>query len=146
MPSSAKLHKFKNRYLLKRSISYFKPYKFRVVVAIIAMLCYAPIPPALAWLGKFITDDVLIAKDISMLKLCIIGFAGLYVLKCILMLGQVYVMNSTGILVLRDLRRALFKKILRLPMPLFRRKPGRHAHEAESWPTWSRCAFACRAR
>jgi subfamily B ATP-binding cassette protein MsbA len=100
-------------------MGYFKPYKFRVVVAIIAMLCYAPIPPALAWLGKFITDDVLIAKDITMLKLCIIGFAGLYVLKCILMLGQVYVMNSTGILVLRDLRKALFKKILRLPMPYF---------------------------
>jgi len=119
LPHSARLHKFKNRYLLKRSISYFKPYKIRVVVAIIAMLCYAPIPPALAWLAKFITDDVLIAKDIGMLKLCIAGFAILYVLKCILMLGQVYVMNATGILVLRDLRKALFKKILRLPMPYF---------------------------
>jgi subfamily B ATP-binding cassette protein MsbA len=32
---------------------------------------------------------------------------------------QVYVMNATGILVLRDMRRDLFGKIVRLPMPFF---------------------------
>eukprot|EP00831_Metopus_contortus_P039198 TRINITY_DN30745_c0_g2_i1.p1 TRINITY_DN30745_c0_g2~~TRINITY_DN30745_c0_g2_i1.p1 ORF type:complete len:562 (-),score=103.75 TRINITY_DN30745_c0_g2_i1:810-2495(-) len=83
------------------------------------MLAYAPVPPALAWLTKFVTDEVLIAKDIQMLKLCIAGFAGLILLKCLLQLGQVYVMNATGILVLRDIRNALFNKIIRLPMPYF---------------------------
>ncbi|WP_319544198.1 ABC transporter transmembrane domain-containing protein [uncultured Pseudodesulfovibrio sp.] len=108
-----------NRYLLKRSISYFAPYKGRVTLAIIAMLLYAPIAPALAWLTKFITDEVLIAKDIKTLELCIYGFAGLIILKGVLQLGQVYVMNATGMLVLRDLRCDLFKKIIRLPMPYF---------------------------
>ncbi len=114
-----KLHKMSNRYLLKRSISYFAPYKGRVTLAIIAMLLYAPIAPALAWLTKFITDEVLIAKDIKTLELCIYGFAGLIILKGVLQLGQVYVMNATGMLVLRDLRCDLFKKIIRLPMPYF---------------------------
>jgi len=108
-----------NRYLLKRSIGYFGPYKGRVTLAILAMLLYAPIAPALAWLTKFITDEVLIAKDINTLELCIYGFAGLIILKGLLQLGQVYVMNATGILVLRDLRHDLFRKIIRLPMPYF---------------------------
>nr|WP_321257533.1 ABC transporter ATP-binding protein [uncultured Pseudodesulfovibrio sp.] len=119
MAQKVKLHKMSNRYLLKRSIGYFGPYKARVVLAIIAMLLYAPIAPALAWLTKFITDEVLIAKDINTLELCIYGFAGLIILKGMLQLGQVYVMNATGILVLRDLRHDLFKKIIRLPMPYF---------------------------
>ncbi|BCS87515.1 ABC transporter ATP-binding protein [Pseudodesulfovibrio sediminis] len=119
MARQVTLHKFSNWYLLKRSIGYFSNYKTRVVLAILAMLSYAPIPPALAWLSKYIMDDVLIAKDTWMLKLCIAGFATLIMLKCLLLLSQVYVLNATGILVLRDLRHDLFKKIIRLPMPYF---------------------------
>ena len=119
MAQNVELHKMSNRYLLKRSIGYFGPYKGRVTLAILAMLLYAPIAPALAWLTKFITDEVLIAKDINTLELCIYGFAGLIILKGLLQLGQVYVMNATGILVLRDLRHDLFRKIIRLPMPYF---------------------------
>ena len=119
MPRPAKLHKFSNLHLFKRSISYFKPYKWRVIMATIAMLIYAPLPPALAWLGKYFTDEVLIKKDVFMLKLCITAFVGLYILKCILLLGQTFVMNATGVLVLRDIRNDLYKKILRLPMHYF---------------------------
>lgn len=108
-----------NRYMLKRSIGYFSPYKLRVTIAVIAMLLYAPLAPALAWLTKYITDEVLVAKDLPALKLSIAGLVVLVVLKGILQFSQVYVMNATGILVLRDMRRDLFRKILRLPMPFF---------------------------
>ena len=108
-----------NRHLLRRSVGFFAPYKLRVVIAIIAMLLYAPIAPALGWLTKFITDDVLIAKDIETLKLCIYGLVALIVFKGIFQFCQVYVMNTTGILVLKDMRRDLFNKIVRLPMPFF---------------------------
>ncbi|WP_239057767.1 ABC transporter ATP-binding protein [Pseudodesulfovibrio sp. JC047] len=119
MARNVELHSMTNRYLLKRSVGYFAPYKGRVIIAVLAMLLYAPIAPALAWLTKFVTDEVLIAKDIHMLKLCIFGFATLIILKGTLQLGQVYVMNATGVLVLRDLRHDLFRKIIRLPMPYF---------------------------
>jgi len=108
-----------NRYMLKRSVGYFSPYKLRVAFATVAMLLYAPIAPALAWLTKYITDDVLIAKDMDTLKLCIVGLVVLIIFKGILQFCQVYVMNSTGILVLKDMRRDLFNKIIRLPMPFF---------------------------
>lgn len=119
MPRPAKLHKFSNRHLFKRSVSYFGAYKGRVIMSTLAMLIYAPLPPALAWLGKYFTDEVLISKDVEMLKLCIAGFAALYILKCILLLAQTFVMNATGVLVLRDIRRDLYKKIIRLPMTYF---------------------------
>ena len=119
MARTNELHYMGNRYLLKRSLGYFSPYKLRVTIAVIAMLLYAPIAPALAWLTKFITDDVLIAKDMPTLKLCIAGLVVLIIFKGILQFFQVYVMNSTGILVLKDMRRDLFDKIIRLPMPFF---------------------------
>ncbi len=119
MPRNPELHYMGNRYMLKRSIGYFAPYKMRVAFAIFAMLLYAPIAPALGWLTKFVTDEVLINKDVEMLKLSIFGLVGLIVLKGIVQFCQVYVMNSTGILVLKDMRRDLFDKIIRLPMPFF---------------------------
>ncbi|MDD3312103.1 ABC transporter ATP-binding protein [Pseudodesulfovibrio sp.] len=119
MARDTKLHYMGNRYMLRRSISYFSPYKLRVAIAIVAMLLYAPIAPALAWLTKYVTDQVLMARDMPALKLCIIGLAALIVLKGVFQFMQVYVMNATGILVLRDMRRDLFRKIIRLPMPFF---------------------------
>ncbi|AMK11522.1 ABC transporter ATP-binding protein [Pseudodesulfovibrio indicus] len=119
MARQPRLHQFSNRYLLKRSIGYFKPYKMRVALAALSMLLLSPIGPALAWIGKYVTDDVLIAKDMDMLKLCIWGFMALWLLRGVLMIGQVYTMNATGVLVLRDIRNELFRKIIRLPMPYF---------------------------
>ncbi len=119
MARNTQLHYLGNRHLLKRSIGYFSPYKLRVVIAIIAMLLYAPIAPALGWLTKYVTDEVLIARDMATLKLCITGLVVLILLKGIFQFCQVYVMNSTGILVLKDMRRDLFNKIIRLPMPYF---------------------------
>ena len=119
MARNTNLHYMGNGYMLKRSVSYFSPYKLRVVFAVLAMLFYTPIAPALAWLTKYITDDVLVSKDLSSLKIGMFGLAGLIVLKGILQFCQVYVMNATGILVLRDMRRDLFRKIVRLPLPFF---------------------------
>jgi subfamily B ATP-binding cassette protein MsbA len=113
------LHYLGNRHLLKRSIGYFAPYKMRVVIAVIAMLLYAPIAPALAWLTKYVTDEVLVAKDMNTLRLCIYGLIVLIIFKGVFQFIQVYVMNATGILVLQDMRRDLFRKIVRLPMPYF---------------------------
>ncbi|MFH1913479.1 MAG: ABC transporter transmembrane domain-containing protein [Pseudomonadota bacterium] len=119
MARSKDLHYLGNIHLLKRSIGYFAPYKGRVIVAVVAMLLYAPIAPALAWLTKYITDDVLVAKDLSVLKLCILGLVVLIVFKGVFQFVQTYIMNATGILVLRDMRRDLYAKIVRLPMPFF---------------------------
>jgi len=113
------LHTFSNRYLIKRSISYFGAYKGRVALAVVSMLLLSPISPALAWIGKYVMDDVLIAKDMNMLKLCIISFLGLWVFRALLMIGQAYTMQATGMLVLRDLRNQMFNKIIRLPIPYF---------------------------
>ncbi|EGB13979.1 ABC transporter related protein [Pseudodesulfovibrio mercurii] len=119
MAQKPTLHHFTNRYLLKRSIGYFGAYKGRVALAVVSMVLLSPISPALAWIGKYVMDDVLIARNLNMLKLCIIAFLGLWLLRGLLMIGQAYTMQATGMLVLRDIRNELFKKIIRLPMPYF---------------------------
>ncbi|WP_419786133.1 ABC transporter ATP-binding protein [Pseudodesulfovibrio sp.] len=119
MARNTQLYEFGNLHLLKRSVSYFAPYKFRVVVAVIAMVLYTPVAPALAWLTRYVIDDVLLAKDLGMLKLCVVGLVALIMSKGVLQFIQAYVMNATGILVLRDLRHDLFNKIIRLPASFF---------------------------
>ncbi|MUM77517.1 ATP-binding cassette domain-containing protein [Pseudodesulfovibrio sp. F-1] len=119
MARSENLHYLGNAYLLKRSLGYFAPYKGRVLLAVVAMLLYAPIAPALAWLTKYITDDVLVARDLGTLKLCIVGLVVLIVLKGVFQFTQTYIMNATGILVLKDMRRDLYAKIVRLPISFF---------------------------
>lgn len=119
LADKTELHYLGNWHLLKRSIGYFSPYKLRVTVACLAMLLYAPIPPALGWLTKYVTDEVLIAKDVAILKWCIVGLVVLIIFKGVCQFTQAYLMNSTGLLVLRDMRRDLFDKIVRLPMEYF---------------------------
>lgn len=119
MVKETQLHFLGNRHLFKRILGYFAAYKLRVAVACTAMLLYVPIPAGLGWLTKYITDKVLIAQDVSSLKLCIVGLVGLIIFQGIFRFIQAYLMNSTGLLVLKDMRRDLFDKIIRLPMQYF---------------------------
>ena len=108
-----------NIQLLKRCISYFMPYKWYVIFGSCSMLVVAPMDAAVAWLVKFITDDVLIAKELGNLKLAAIGILALLVIKSVCRFFQVYMMRTAGLKVLRDLRDDLFDRAIRLPVKFF---------------------------
>lgn len=117
--SYKKLHKLSNTHLIKRCFSFFIPYKWRVLGALVAGLIVAPTTALTLWLTKYVMDEVLIAKDMDTLKLCVFGIIALYTVEGIFRFIQTYTMNSTGLLVLNDIRNALYAKIVRLPTTYF---------------------------
>jgi subfamily B ATP-binding cassette protein MsbA len=108
-----------NKQLAKRCLSYFMPYKFKVLIAFISMTFVAGATAATAYLIQPAMDDIFINKDRDALILIPVAFVGVMLIKGIFRFLQIYLMNTTGLNVLETLRNELFSKIISLPMPFF---------------------------
>ncbi|MEQ1911040.1 MAG: lipid A export permease/ATP-binding protein MsbA [Vicinamibacterales bacterium] len=95
---------------LSRLFSYARPYKTRLVWAVVAMALYAAGSAGLAALIKTIFDDVL--QDRSRLNAVAWAIIGLNLLKGIGGYGSSYLMAWVGQRVVCDIRNALYSHIL----------------------------------
>ncbi|MBU0997896.1 MAG: ABC transporter ATP-binding protein/permease [Firmicutes bacterium] len=105
--------------LMKRSLTYFMPYKKRIVLGVMGMFVVAPCAAASAWLVKLAVDDVLIKKDMLALQMVTLGVIGLMTLKGVFRFIQVYYMNTAGLYAINDIRKDLYNRIMYLPMNFF---------------------------
>ncbi|NDV24678.1 ABC transporter ATP-binding protein [Desulfovibrio sp. JC022] len=119
MPKGGKYSYLKNKHLIKRCLSYFGPYKFRIIIAFISMAIVAAATAATAYLIQPAMDDIFINKDREALTLVPIAFVAVMLIKGVFRFLQTYLMNSAGLLVLEQLRNDLFNKIICLPMNFF---------------------------
>lgn len=119
MPKGGKYSYLKNKHLIKRCLSYFGPYKFKIFVAFVSMGIVAAATAGTAYLIQPAMDDIFINKDREALKLVPIAFVMVMLIKGVFRFLQTYLMNSTGLLVLEKLRNDLFNKIICLPMDFF---------------------------
>ncbi|ACS79962.1 ABC transporter ATP-binding protein [Maridesulfovibrio salexigens] len=119
MPKGGKYSYLKNKHLIKRCLSYFGPYKFKIFIAFVSMAIVAAATAATAYLIQPAMDDIFINKDREALKLVPIAFVLVMLIKGVFRFLQTYLMNSTGLLVLERLRNDLFNKIICLPMNFF---------------------------
>ncbi|WP_035076395.1 ABC transporter ATP-binding protein [Maridesulfovibrio zosterae] len=109
----------KNKQLVKRCLSYFLPYKFKVIIAFVSMGVVAAATAATAYLIQPAMDDIFINKDRQALMIVPIAFVAVMLIKGVFRFLQSYLMNTTGLLVLERLRNDLFEKIICLPMNFF---------------------------
>ena len=72
----------------RRLLTYFRPYRARLVFAVLLMALQAIIPGVLVLLIETVLDDVLIAKDHRALALMPFAVVGLYLLGGILRVGR----------------------------------------------------------
>lgn len=119
MAKDKSLYYFGNRHLIKRCLSYFMPYKFKVVIAFLSMFVVAGCSAAMAYLVKPAIDEIFVNKDMDALKLLPFLLMGVMVAKCSFRFIQTYYMNSVGMRVIEALRNDLYKKIVVLPMRFF---------------------------
>ncbi|WP_456324794.1 ABC transporter ATP-binding protein, partial [Desulfonauticus submarinus] len=105
--------------LLKRCLSYFAPYKFRIFISLISMAIVAGCSAAAAFLVKPALDDIFIKKDKHALIFIPIALVVVFILKGIFRFLQNYEMNYCGLKVLEKLRNELHAKIIRLPIYFF---------------------------
>lgn len=90
-----------------------------MLLAFVAGLIVSPASALTLWIGKHVIDNVLVKQDVSMLKLCVLGVVVLYSVEGVFRFLQTYVMNTTSLLVLNDLRLDMYEKIVRLPSRYF---------------------------
>lgn len=113
------IHKFGNRYLLRRCWDYFKPFKLHIAIAFLVSLSYGACDAGIAFLAKNVMDDIFINKDRDMLMLVPLGIFGLIFIKSNARLIQQYLMGMAGFRVLERLRNELFAKVVFLPLKYF---------------------------
>lgn len=105
-----------------RLIRYIKPYIPRFIVAIICILLVAGTNLYVPWIIKDVIDQVLAAKDYSMLNTIAVGIIVIYMLRGIFFFGQTYLMSYIGQRVVIDIREALYRHLQRLSLSYFEKR------------------------
>jgi ATP-binding cassette, subfamily B, bacterial MsbA len=108
--------------VLKKIIELTKPYWPRIFAGIILSLLVSGITGAIAWAVKPALDEVLIGKKYEYIALIPIGVFLLFTIKGFLSFGQIYVMKSAGMKMVREMRNTLYNHILRLPVGYFHKE------------------------
>lgn len=102
-----------------RLLKYIKPYLFRVGVAIVCIIMAAAANLYVPWIIKDVIDEVLTAKDMTLLNLIAGGIILVFFLRGIFFYGQTYLMSYVGQKIIIDIREALYRHLQRLSLSYF---------------------------
>ena len=103
----------------KRLLMFIKPYKMRLVVAVICMALSGASNVVVPWLIKDVIDKVLANKDIYTLNLIVIGILILFLLRGFFYFGQKYLMSFVGQKIVNDIRETLYRHLQTLSLSYF---------------------------
>lgn len=109
----------KTSYLLKRSLSYFSPFKLLIFFAFCGLGVVALCTAGAAYLVQPALDDIFINKDSTALMFVPLLLIGLFLAKGVGLFVQKFLMSYCGLKVLERLRYELFAKIICLPVEFF---------------------------
>jgi subfamily B ATP-binding cassette protein MsbA len=104
---------------LRRLFRYVRPYRVQMTVAIIALLASSLIILALPWALSLLVDSVFTAGDAQLLNQVALGLLVLFVVQSLFFLVEVYLLAYVGQHVVADLRLAIHRHLLVLPLHFY---------------------------
>ncbi|MCC7025273.1 MAG: ABC transporter ATP-binding protein [Thermomicrobiales bacterium] len=107
------------RSTVRRVVGFFRPYKLRVALTLLAIIVVAVIGLANPYLLKLIIDDAIANRNLEKLYLYVGLMIALPILTGLIGVGQTYLNTVIGQNVMRDLRNALYGHLQRMPMRFF---------------------------
>lgn len=111
--------------LYRRLLSFLRPYRARLALAVCCMVLLAACTAALAWALKPALDEALSGKNPELVYLIPLLVIVLYAIKGLAYYGQAYLMGYIGQRVIFDLRNQLYEKIIAQSLSFFaHRKTG----------------------
>ena len=113
--------KDKNVNMYFRMLNYARPYKWRIVVSLVASLGVASSDAILAKLVQPFIDRLIVAGDRDLAQWVPVMVVGLAVLKGGSMYVQRYFIQTSGQLILMDLRNDLYRHLVNLSMRFYSR-------------------------
>jgi subfamily B ATP-binding cassette protein MsbA len=105
--------------LYRRLLELIKPYRTKLVFAMICMAFVSLLTAGQAYLVQPALDDVFMKKDEKMLFLLPIAIIFLFLVKGGFNYGQAYLMNFIGLRIIADMRERLYNHLQNLPLSFF---------------------------
>ena len=102
-----------------RLIIYIRPYKLRLIAALICMVLAAGANLVVPWIIKDVIDKVFSNKDMVMLNIITVGILITFFLRGIFFYSQTYLMSYIGQRVIIDIREAVYRQLQRLSLSYF---------------------------
>jgi subfamily B ATP-binding cassette protein MsbA len=109
--------------LYKRLLQYVKPYRMKLILAMICMLFFGLCTAGTAWLVQPAMDKIFVDKDMRMLFLIPMLIVGLYLIKGVFYYGQAYLMSYVGQRIVADLRERLYHHLQYFSLSFFTKTP-----------------------
>jgi len=98
---------------------YVRPYWKRMAGATLALTLGSLIMLALPYTLRLLVDSVFVSKQVAQLNQLAAGLLVLFLVQAALGFGQVYLMTFVGQRVTADLRRAIYDRVVGLPLRFF---------------------------
>lgn len=108
---------------LKKMFDYGMHYKYRFVLIVLLSLVVSITKALPAFLSKYLMDDVLIAKDLNMLKVVSGGLIAATVIKGLAMYYKEIYSSYTTRLVVRDIQQDIYRHLHKLSHSYFDKTP-----------------------
>ena len=109
--------------LYRRLLKLIKPYRTKLVFAMICMAFVSLLTAGQAYLVQPALDDVFMKKDEKMLFLLPIAIIFLFLVKGGFNYGQAYLMNFIGLRIIADMRERLYEHLQSLSLSFFTKTP-----------------------
>ena len=106
-----------------RVLQYVKPYKSRLIIAMICMVIVASMAGAQAYMIKPLLDEIFFKQDRTMLMIVPLAILGIFFVKGFFYYIYNYFLVKVGQSVIRDLRNILYNHIQSQPLSFFQNKP-----------------------
>ena len=109
--------------LMRRLLHYLRPYRWRVVAAVLVLLLSAAIELVIPWVTGLAIDRAIPARDTTLLWQLGAIFAAAMLIGFVLEATQVLLTTTLGQHVMYDLRRQIFAHLQRLNLSFYDRTP-----------------------
>lgn len=109
--------------IMRRLLAYLRPYRARVVIAILVLLLSAAVELVAPWLTALAIDRAIPARDLGMLTTLGLAFFMAMILGFVLEAAQTLLTTTLGQRVMYDLRREIFGHLQRLSLQFYDRTP-----------------------
>ena len=117
--TSAKKQAWRN---LRRALAYLKPYWYFEVLALLCATVTSFLALVSPWLNKLLVDDVIIDRDVGMLKIVCLLLLGSTILSAVFSTLRGYLFTYIGERAVIDMRHGLFGHLQRLSLSFFNRE------------------------
>ncbi len=112
-----------NTQTYKRLLRYLQPYWIRLTISLVLTLVIAGTSGLVAYLFKYVIDDIFIDKNVGMLRLIPLAVVIIYLVKSVSDYFSYFIMADVGQRIIMTIRDELYAHIQTLSLPYFIRTP-----------------------